>query len=250
MIRSVKFQRSDNGNQVAPIPTARMSLDQSAHIQIESVDPIRLLIVDDQAVVRAGIRWKLERTPGIEIIAEASDGLEAIRMVDESKPDIVTMDVAMPKVNGLQATEQLAKAHPNVKVIIFSIYAEEEHVWQALRSGAAGYLSKAASMEELEVAIRSVARGETYLSPQVTRPIAEYLHGEGPPRLGGILSTRQRQVLELIAGGKTTKQIALALEVSPKTVETYRAQLMERLDIHDVAGLVRYALKIGLVRFD
>jgi len=220
-------------------------------VQIGTLDPIRVLIVDGHILVRAGIRALLERLPEVEIIAEARDGPEALSLVDVYEPQIVMMELAMPNVNGLEVTKRLAKSHPNVKVIILSIYSDEENVGQALRAGASGYLFKSASMGDLGVAIRSIARGETYLSPQVSKPIiAEYLQGNGLPHLGGIRSTRQRQVLELIARGKTTKQIALNLNISVKTVETHRARLMESLDIHDVAGLVRYALKTGLAKMD
>jgi DNA-binding NarL/FixJ family response regulator len=231
--------------------TGGMNADQVAKMPIGTLDPIRVLIVDGHKLVRAGIRSLVERLPDVEVVAEAGDGLEALDLVAKFEPEIVMMELELPNVNGLQATERMAELHANVKVIIVSIYSDEEHVWQALRSGAAGYLFKGASMEELEVAIRSVARGETYLSTQVSKPIiAEYLHGNSSPRLREILSTRQRQVLKLIAAGKNTKQIALKLSISVKTVESHRAQLMERLGIHDVAGLVRYAIKMGLAKID
>ena len=212
------------------------------------MDPIRVLIGDDHNLVRAGIRSLLEKLPGIEVVAEASDGQEVLRLAGEHHPNVVLMDIAMPKLNGLDATRRVTESHPNVRVIILSIYSDEEHVYQALRAGAVSYLLKGASMEELELAIRSVARGETFLSPQVSRPVIdEYVrrtHASGP---GENLSSRQRQVLQLIAEGKTTKQVALELGINVKTVESHRAQLMDRLNIHDVAGLVRYAIRMGLV---
>ena len=212
------------------------------------MDPTRIFIADDHTLIRAGIRSLLEKLPGVEVVAEASDGREVLRLVVQHQPQIVLMDIAMPNLNGLDATRELTKSFPHVWVIILSIYSDEEHVYQALRAGAAGYLLKGAATEELELAIRSVAQGETYLAPQVSRPvIAEYLRRTKAPSAGENLSIRQRQVLQLITEGKTTKQVALELNVSVKTVESHRAQLMDRLNIHDVAGLVRYAIRMGLV---
>ena len=217
----------------------------------DTLKPIRVLIADDQMLVRAGIRSLLESLSEVEVIAEARDGSEALSLVAEHEPEIVLIDFVMPNVNGLEVTQRLANLHPKVKVIILSNYSDEEHVSQALYSGAVGYLFKGASKEELEVAIRSVARGEIYLSPQVSKPvIAEYLRRTSDPLPGERLSTRQRQVLELIAAGKSTKKIALNLNISVKTVEAHRAKLMERLDIHDVPGLVRYAIRTGLLEVD
>lgn len=212
------------------------------------MDQIRVLIADDHTLVRAGIRALLEKSPGVLVVAEAGDGEEALRLVAEHQPDVVLMDIAMPKVNGLEATRQFTELHPNVCVVMLSVYSDEEHVYQALRAGASGYLLKGASIKELELAIISAARGEIFLSPQVSRPLVdEYIRRTQALHPGEILSTRQKQVLQLIAEGKTMKQIALELGVSVKTVETHRAQLMDRLNIHDVAGLVRYAIKMGLV---
>ena len=213
------------------------------------MEQTRVLIADDHTLVRAGIRSLLEKMPGLDVVAEASDGPEALRLVAEHQPEIVLMDIAMPNLNGLDATRALTESYPQVKVIILSIYSDEEHVYQALRAGAAGYLLKDAATEELELAIRSVAHGDTYLGPQISRPlIDEYLHRTKAPGSVENLSIRQRQVLQLIAEGKTTKQVALELHIGVKTVESHRAQLMDRLNIHDVAGLVRYAIRMGLVK--
>ena len=212
------------------------------------MDRIRVLIADDHTLVRAGIRSLLEKLPGIVVVAEASDGAEVIGLVARHRPQIVLMDIAMPNLNGLDATRKLAELHPEVRVVILSIYSDEEHVYQALQAGVSGYLLKGAAIEELDLAIRSAARGETFLSPQVSRPVIdEYIRRTHASRPGEFLSTRQRQVLLLIAEGKNMKQIALELGIGVKTAETHRAQLMERLNIHDVAGLVRYAIKMGLV---
>ena len=212
------------------------------------MEPIRVLIADDHKLVRAGIRALLEKLPGISVIAEADDGREVLRLVRQHKPHLVLMDIAMPALNGLEATRRVAKRFPDVRVIILSTYGDEEHVCQALHAGAAGYLLKGAALEELELAIRSVAQGETYLSPPVSKPvIMEYLrrtNADLSPHER--LSPRQAEILQLIAEGNTAKQIALELNISVKTVETHRAVLMKRLGVRDLAGLIRYAVKIGL----
>lgn len=213
------------------------------------MDPIRILLADDHKLVRAGIRSLLERLPDIEVVGEASDGEEALRLIDEHRPRMVLMDIAMPLLNGLEATRRLAKAFPEVSVIILSTYSDEEHVYQALRAGASGFLEKGAALEELELAIRAVARGETYLSPPISKPvIMEYarrtsLDLQSTDRL----SPRQIEILQLIAEGKSMKQIALGLSISVKTVETHRTAVMNRIGVRDVAGLVRYAVKTGLI---
>jgi DNA-binding NarL/FixJ family response regulator len=207
------------------------------------------LLADDHKLVRAGIRSLLERLSDIEVVAEASDGREALRLIEEHRPQIVLMDIAMPELNGLEATRRVAKTFPDVSVIILSIYSDEEHVYQALRAGASGYLLKGSAIEELELAIRAIAQNETYLSPPVSKAvIMEYVQRTGGhPRSTDRLSPRQTEVLQLIAEGKSMKQIALGLGISVKTVETHRSTLMTRIGIRDVAGLVRYAVKIGLI---
>ena len=213
------------------------------------MDEIRVLIADDHALVRAGIRALLDKLPGIIVMAEASDGQQVLDLVSQHRPDIVLMDIAMPVLNGLEATRQLASEYPDIGIIILSIYADEEHVYQALRSGAAGYLLKGAATEELELAIRAVAQGESYLSPPVSKPvIMEYIRrtNAGPAPVER-LSPRQTEILALIAAGKTTKQVAMQLEINIKTVETHRTALMARLGVRDVAGLVRQAVKMGLL---
>jgi DNA-binding NarL/FixJ family response regulator len=213
------------------------------------VDPIRILLADDHKLVRAGIRSLLEGLPGIEVVGEASDGNETLRLVEVLRPRMVMMDIAMPSLNGLETTRRLTKAFPQVLVIVLSTYTDEEHVYHALRAGAAGFLVKAAACAELELAIRAVARNETYLSPPITRPvIEEYAHRNGLD-LHSIekLSPRQTEVLQLVAEGKSMKQIALGLSLSVKTVETHRAAVMNRIGVRDVAGLIRYAVKVGLI---
>jgi len=207
------------------------------------------LIADDHGLVRAGIRALLEKDPCVEVVGEAGDGREALRVARQHQPDVVLMDISMPEFNGFEVLRDLAKDSPKVRCIILSMHADEEHVWQALQAGAAGYLVKGGSLAELELAIKAVAKGETYLSPCVSGPvIREYVSRTSHQSDSAYnLTKRQREVLRMIAEGKTTKQIALILGISVKTVESHRSQLMNRLGLQDIASLVRYALRIGLV---
>lgn len=214
------------------------------------MSPVRVLVADDHELVRAGFRSLLQMLPGVEVVAEADDGLRALELVRTHQPNIVLMDIAMTGLNGLEATSRIIKEWPQVRVIILSMHKSEEYVLQALRNGASGYLLKDASPSELELAIRTVSRGETYLTPAISRQVIDsYVRrlapGESPSER---LTPRQREILQLIAEGLSTKAIADRLGVSVKTVETHRSQLMERLKIHDVPGLVRYAIRVGLIQ--
>lgn len=207
---------------------------------------MKILVADDHNLVRAGLTALIARLPDMEIVGEAADGRQALRMVRELMPDMVLMDIAMPGLNGLEAAERIHGIQPQTKIIILSMHANEEYVAQALKAGASGYLLKDAATTELEMALKSVSMGQFYLSPAISRQVVDnYLHG-GPTGID-VLTPRQREILQLIAEGKSTRDIADTLHLSVKTVETHRAQLMERLDIHDVAGLIRYALKKGLI---
>lgn len=210
---------------------------------------IRVLLADNHTLVRAGLRALLENISSIQVVAEAGDGREALRLIEVHQPDVVLMDIAMPEMNGLEATARVAKEYPNVRVIIVSMHANEEYVLQALRTGAMGYVIKDAGVSELELAVRTVLAGETYLSSAVSKHVvADYVQRVGNKSSSlEQLTSRQREILQLIAEGRTTKEIAAALYISVKTVETHRMQLMKRLDIYDVAGLVRYAIRMGLV---
>jgi len=215
------------------------------------VTPVRVVLADDHALVRAGIRALLAGIGGVEVIGEAQDGHEVIQLVDRLRPRLVLMDIAMPGLNGLEATARIVKSHPGTAVIILSMHVGEEYALQALKAGASGYLLKDADLTELELGIAAVARGETYLSPAVSKLlVADYRRratGQEPRDPLERLTSRHREVLQLIAEGRTTKEIAAKLKLSVKTVETHRAQLMDRLDIHDVAGLVRFAIRWGLI---
>lgn len=212
------------------------------------MNSIRILLADDHVLVRAGIRSLLEELTDVKVIAEASDGREAIRLVEKHNPDVLLTDIAMPGLNGLEVTRHITKTFPKVRVIILSMYADEGYVYQALRAGASGYLLKRSAREELELAIRAVVRSQRYLSPPASEP--KILEDRGTASSLQRLTPRQAQVLELITASKTTKQVALELNISVKTVEVHRLQLMERLDIHDIAGLVRYAIRAGLTSLE
>jgi DNA-binding NarL/FixJ family response regulator len=213
------------------------------------IGSIRVVLAEDHALVRAGLRRLLDGAPGIEVLAEADDGREALRLVGEHLPDVLVMDITMPGLNGLNAAARVVTEYPQCRVIILSMHDNEEYVWQALHAGASGYLLKDASPTELELAIRAVARGGSYLSPRVSRYlVSDYVRRVSSERSPlDRLTPRQREIVQLIAEGYTNPEIARTLGISLKTVETHRSQLMQRLEIHDVAGLVRYAVRMGLV---
>ncbi len=213
---------------------------------------IRIMLADDHALIRAGLRALLKSIEGVEVIAEASNGHETLEAVERRQPDVILMDIAMPELNGLETAARILKRWPKVKIIMLSMHANDEYLRQALGAGAAGYLLKGADPAELELALKSVIRGETYLTPAVSkRLVQEFLQQDGEPvKSQSELTPRQREILQMIAEGHSTKEIAHRLELSVKTVETHRAAIMKRLDIHDVPGLVRYAIRAGLITTD
>jgi DNA-binding NarL/FixJ family response regulator len=210
---------------------------------------IRVLLADDHALVRAGLVKLLEAMPNIDVLGEASDGLQLLELAHTLHPDLVLMDIAMPGLNGLETTARLLKAAPGTKVIILSMHQDEQYVRQALRVGTVGYLLKDSAPTELNLAIHAVMRGDTYLSPAISRGVvSDYvtrLRNDDENQIP--LTPRQREVLQLIAEGRSTKEIAQRLDLSVKTVDTHRTLLMKQLDIHEVAGLVRYAMRIGMI---
>lgn len=213
---------------------------------------IRVVLADDHALMRSGLRALLNNLVGVEVVGEAHSGHEAIDQVAAHGPDVVLMDISMPGLNGLEATGRIVKKHPKVRVIILSMYDNEDFVLQALRAGAAGYMIKDSAAQELEVAVLAAMRGEKYLSPSVSKGVIdEFLKGrveQASPFEQ--LTPRQREILQLIAEGESAREIASRLNISVKTVEAHRAQLMHRLGIHDVPGLVRHAIRIGLIAPD
>jgi len=209
---------------------------------------IRVLLAEDHHLVRAGLRALLDPVPDIEVVGEAGDGREALALLKTRPADVAILDISMPGMNGLEAAVRMADDAPSTKVVILTMHSNEEYVLRALRAGVAGFLLKDAGTAELEGAIRAVVRGETYLSPGVSKKVVEgYLGRSGNVHPLDSLTPRQREVLQLIAEGYSTKQIAGLLGVGVKTIETHRTQLMDRLGIHEIAGLVRYAVRVGLV---
>jgi DNA-binding NarL/FixJ family response regulator len=207
-----------------------------------------VMLVENHSLVRAGIKSLLQSLPNLEVVGEAGSGTEALAIIPQLLPDIVLLDIAMAEMNGLETAERIKKLYPQVRVIMLSMYANEAYVVQALRAGTSGYLLKDSSLAEVELAMHAVMRNETYLSSAVSKHVvSDYLHRISAGTDEAPLTPRQREVLRLIAEGYTAREIAQALTISVKTVETHRTLLMERLDIHDIAGLVRYAMRVGLV---
>lgn len=213
------------------------------------MDLIHVLLADDHDLVRAGLRSLLEKMPGIDVVGEAGNGREALRQIEALAPQVVLMDVMMPELNGLEATAWAAHQFPNTRIIILSMNSGQEFVLQALQSGAAGYLLKNIHPAELELAIKAVARGETYFSSTISPQTIDTClsNHAGPKSSLQKLTHRQHEVLQLIAEGNSTKLIACKLGISAKTVETHRADLMDALSIYDIAGLTRYAVRMGLI---
>jgi DNA-binding NarL/FixJ family response regulator len=208
--------------------------------------PLRVLLADDHVVVRQGLRALLERA-GFEVVGEAGDGQEAIRLAERLRPDVAVLDVAMPLLNGIDAAHGIAKASPGTKTILLTMYVQSVNVLEGLRAGVRGVVVKSRAVDELLRAIQTVCKGDSYLSPEVSNLVVESCLASGVVREQH-LSDRERQVLQLVAEGKTTKEIAGILGISVKTAESHRAKIMERLDIHDTAGLVRYAIRQGLIQ--
>ena len=213
---------------------------------------VRVLLAEDHLLVRAGIRALLSAFADMEVVGEVTSGIEAVEAVAVLAPDVVLLDISMHGMNGLEAARRIASDHPATRVIMVSMHASEDYVARSLRAGAQGYLTKASAAQELERALRAVMAGEQYIDSHISRAALEaYMR-----RLGDdenekdVLTARQREILQLIAESLGTKEIAYRLGVSTKTVETHRKQLMDRLNIHDVAGLVRYAIRTGVVSSD
>lgn len=211
--------------------------------------PIRILLVDDHHLVRAGLRALLEKISGVEIVGEAENGREALQQIERLQPDLALMDIMMPELNGLDATARATSKFPLTRIIILSMNVTQEFVMQTLQAGASGYLLKNISPAELDLAIKAVVRGEMYLSSAISQYVVDAClkRTTSPQHAQVSLTPRQREILQLIAEGNSTKMIAAKLGISVKTAETHRTDLMEAVDIHDIAGLTRYAIRMGLV---
>jgi two-component system response regulator NreC len=207
--------------------------------------PMRILLADDHVLVRQGLKSLLERE-GFLVVGEASDGQEALRQLEVLRPDIVVMDISMPTVNGLNAAREVRQSFPQTKTILLTQHDEKQYVTEALEAGVKGYVLKSQAGSDLLQAIKQVSRGQVYLSPGVAQAVVESYQSKGE-KTGTPLTLRERQVLQLIAEGKTTKDIASVLGISVKTAESHRTRLMQKLDIHETASLVRYAVRNGIV---
>ncbi|HXF82803.1 MAG TPA: response regulator transcription factor [bacterium] len=213
---------------------------------------IRVLVADDHAIVREGVRMILAKEPDVEVVGEAGDGQEALDLVERLRPHVVIMDISMPGVGGIEATQRLKAAHPQIQVLALTMHEDESYVFQLLRAGAAGYVLKRAAAQDLVQAVRAAARGEAFLYPSVARRVVEdYLKrveaGEERERYDG-LTAREKEILTLIAQGLSNQQIAEKLFISIKTVQTHRAHILEKLGLHDRTELVRYAIRKGLIQ--
>jgi DNA-binding NarL/FixJ family response regulator len=216
------------------------------------VTNIGILLVDDHELVREGFRLLIAGMSGVSILGEAANGRDAVKLIEKLQPNIVLLDIVLPLLNGIDVAVHAKQVLPSVRILMVSAYADEQYVLQALGAGASGYLLKDGSTKELEFAIRAVSRGETYLSPKIANCVVNDRLCQ-PDTHGNFrrpLTLRQREILQLIAEGHTTKDIASILNVSHKTVETHRARLMESVGVHDIAGLVRYAVRIKCIRVD
>jgi two-component system, NarL family, response regulator NreC len=208
---------------------------------------IRVLLADDHPIFREGVRAVLERE-GFEIVGEASDGREAIQLCNLLHPEVAVLDVAMPLLNGIDVAHEISKSHPHTKSVLLTMHTEENFVLQSLRVGVSGYVLKERAAEELVQAIREVCKGEIFLSSGICRTVVRACVNKTELATEP-LSDRERQVLQLVAEGKTSKEIASILCISPKTAEFHRSSIMEKLDIHGTAGMVRYAIRLGLVDY-
>lgn len=213
---------------------------------------IRVLLADDHAVVRKGLHYVLERDPSIDVAGEASDGREAVRLAEELSPDVIVMDVAMPGLNGIEATAQILKKNPAVRVIMLSMYSDESYLVRALSTGAKGYLLKDSAETDLLAAVQTVARGKPFFSPAIAETLLEdyvrKLRDENLQDSYDLLTDREKEILQLIAEGKSNKEVAAVLNLSPYTVETHRTHIMQKLNLHNTAEIVLYAVRKKIIQ--
>ncbi len=212
---------------------------------------IRVLLADDHAVVRKGLRFLLEKHPGMEVVGEASDGREAVRLAEELKPSVVVMDIGMPQLNGIEATAQIVKRNPQVGVIMLSVHSDETYLLRALSAGARGYLLKDSAEDDLVRAVEVVAGGKPFFSPAISQALLEdymrYLQQRGLKDSYDLLTDREKEILQLLAEGKTNKEVAALLNLSLYTVETHRSHIMQKLNLHNTAEIVLYAVRKKII---
>lgn len=215
---------------------------------------IKVLLVDDHAMVRDGLRYMLESQQDFNVVGDAATGLEAVKAARDLTPDVIVMDIAMPDLNGIEATELICEDNPGIKIIILSMYATSDHIYRALQSGARGYLLKESAGAELFQAIRTVAQGQRYLSKKITETIVDDYIVKRKENPGSSpldrLSTRERQIMQLVVEGHTSSEIAKILHISAKTVDTYRSRLMQKLNLTDIPALVKFAVQLGITRIN
>ena len=212
---------------------------------------LRILLADDHTVVRQGLRKVLEERPEWQVVAEAGDGRDAVRLAEQFRPDVAVVDVAMPLLNGIEATRQITRRAPQTKVLVLSMYSDEAYVTQMLKAGATGYLLKDSADVDLLQAVQAVSQGKSFFSPAVARLMSDDYarqRGENAVDRFEALSDREREIFQLVAEGKTNKEMAALLFISPSTVETHRARIMEKLDLHSAAEIVLYAVRRGVIR--
>ena len=215
---------------------------------------IRVLVADDHAVIREGLRVMLGNQPDMQVVGTAANGREAVRLVDEHEPDVVVIDISMPELNGIEAIAQILPRHPHIKIIVLSIHETKPYVYRTLKAGAKGYLIKETAGLEVVDAVRAVYRGERYLSQRISDLLTDvsYRNLEVPIEISPLeqLSSREREILQLVAEGKTSHEIAERLSISSKTVDTYRSRLMHKIGVDDVAGLVKFAIQHGVISLE
>lgn len=213
---------------------------------------VRIVLADDHTVMRSGLKLLLEREPDFSVVGEAQDGREAVRVAEEQLPDVVVMDVAMPNLNGIEATMRILDAHPRTAVIILSMHSDEGYVLRALKAGARAYLLKDSAESDLIAAVRKVKEGRTFFSPAISNLLVEdyvrEIRNRGVEDSYELLTGRERELLQLLAEGKTTKEAAAYLQLSPYTVDTHRGNLMRKLNVNSLAELILYAVRKGIIR--
>ena len=215
---------------------------------------IRVIVADDHAIIREGLRVMLGNQPDIEVIGIAANGRQAVQLIDEHKPDVAVIDISMPELNGIEAIQQMLPRHPQTQVVVLSIHQTKPYVYRALKAGAKGYLVKETAGLEVVDAVRAVHRGERYLSQSIADLLTNETSRNLESSLDGnpleSLSMREREILQLVAEGKTSQQISERLSISPKTVDTYRSRLMHKIRVEDIAGLVKFAIQNGVISLE